>query len=138
GRIFFQTVRNLRAFFLPHVGRALAGRQTAGPWSHPSRLPGPAGQGRVGIDSYRRASSPPMRPRYLAMTALFLAASAGAASPPAASPHLTLEPVRGASFRVGGELGLRIRRNTDAWLLPAPEANPGMLEMFRLRDRQPA
>jgi hypothetical protein len=23
------------------------------------------------------------------------------------------------------------------WLIPAPDANPGMLEMMRLRDRQP-
>ena len=35
-------------------------------------------------------------------------------------------------------VGERIRANETNWLLRAPLANPGMLEMFRVRDRLPA
>lgn len=42
-----------------------------------------------------------------------------------------------ARFEFGGLAGQRIQANVDHWLLRAPQANPGMLEMFRLRDRQP-
>jgi len=48
------------------------------------------------------------------------------------------QPAREARFRCSGRLGERIRANVENWLLPAPAANPGMIEMFRLRDRQPA
>jgi len=34
-------------------------------------------------------------------------------------------------------MGERVHANIDNWLLRAPEANPGMLEMFRRRDREP-
>src|SRR6185295_15296697 len=44
---------------------------------------------------------------------------------------------RSARFSFGGLVGERIDRNADAWLLPAPLANPAMLEMFKLRDRKP-
>src|SRR5207237_8696492 len=40
-------------------------------------------------------------------------------------------------FRFTGPVGTRIEANVDNWLLRAPQANPGMLEMFRMRDRQP-
>src|SRR3989442_1680952 len=43
-----------------------------------------------------------------------------------------------AQFRFTGPIGDTIEANTDNWLLRAPEANPGLLEMFSLRDRQPA
>ena len=36
------------------------------------------------------------------------------------------------------KLGERIEANKDHWLLRAPQANPGMIEMFHLRDRQPS
>ena len=42
-----------------------------------------------------------------------------------------------ARFQFGGVLGQRIEANIDNWLLRAPTANPGMLEMFRVRDRAP-
>jgi hypothetical protein len=42
-----------------------------------------------------------------------------------------------ARFKFNGVLGARIDANTEHWLLRAPQANPGMLEMFRVRDRQP-
>ena len=37
-----------------------------------------------------------------------------------------------AQFEFTGPIGERVRRNVDNWLLRAPQANPGMLEMFRL------
>jgi DUF1680 family protein len=42
-----------------------------------------------------------------------------------------------ASFRFGGPIGRRIDANVEHWLLPAPAANPGMIAMFRVRDRRP-
>lgn len=50
---------------------------------------------------------------------------------------MILHSLNGARFTFSGPMGERIRANTDNWLLCAPIANPGMLEMFRLRDRQP-
>ena len=51
---------------------------------------------------------------------------------------LKLEEIRGAHFTFSGPIGDRVTRNVDEWLLRAPSANPGMLEMFRVRDRSPA
>ncbi len=47
-----------------------------------------------------------------------------------------MEPLRQTTWCFGGEIGGRIDRNERAWLLRAVEANPGMLEMFRQRDRE--
>ena len=52
--------------------------------------------------------------------------------------RLALDSVEQARFSFSGVLGDRIDAGVEHWLLPAPHANPGMLEMFRLRDRQPA
>jgi DUF1680 family protein len=41
-------------------------------------------------------------------------------------------------FSFTGPVGERVEANLDNWLLRAPQSNPGMLEMFRMRDRQPA
>ncbi|MFH1740125.1 MAG: beta-L-arabinofuranosidase domain-containing protein, partial [bacterium] len=41
------------------------------------------------------------------------------------------------SFHFGGPMGERISANLENWLLTAPNANPGMIEMFRMRDRKP-
>jgi uncharacterized protein len=41
-------------------------------------------------------------------------------------------------FALGGEIGRRLEAVTRQWILPAPYANPGMLEMFRQRERTPA
>ena len=51
---------------------------------------------------------------------------------------LALQPIPGAHYQFGGVAGERIAANVDGWLLSAPITNPGMLEMFRLRDRQPS
>ena len=42
-----------------------------------------------------------------------------------------------AHFKFTGPVGERVQANVDNWLLRAPQSNPGMLEMFRVRDRQP-
>ena len=39
---------------------------------------------------------------------------------------------------LGGELGRRVDANVTNWLIPAIVSNPGMVEMFHLRDRKPA
>jgi len=41
------------------------------------------------------------------------------------------------TLRLQGEIGRRLDAVVEHWLLPAPDANPGMIEMFRLRDRTP-
>ncbi len=41
------------------------------------------------------------------------------------------------SFSLGGEIGRRLDAVTRQWILPAPMANPAMLEMFRNRERRP-
>src|ERR1041384_6143638 len=51
--------------------------------------------------------------------------------------NLSFHSLPQARFHFEGLIGERIKANVDHWLLPAPQANPGMLEMFRLRDRQP-
>ena len=48
-----------------------------------------------------------------------------------------LEPIPSAKFKIDGEIGRRLTAVTEQWILPAPFANPGMLEMFRNRDRLP-
>ena len=40
-------------------------------------------------------------------------------------------------FVFGGPMGERIEANLENWLLRAPTANPGMTEMFHVRDRKP-
>lgn len=51
---------------------------------------------------------------------------------------LAFDSPPGARFKFGGLVGQRVEANVENWLLRAPQSNPGMLEMFRLRDRQPA
>jgi uncharacterized protein len=48
-----------------------------------------------------------------------------------------LESPTGATFNFGGLVGERIEANQKNWLLPAPDANPAMLQIFRDRDRLP-
>jgi len=43
----------------------------------------------------------------------------------------------GARFHFSGLVGDRIIANQENWLLSAPAVNPGMLQMFRDRDRKP-
>ena len=48
-----------------------------------------------------------------------------------------LSPVPDATISLQGEIGRRLGAVSDQWVLPAPFANPAMLEMFRDRDRRP-
>ncbi len=48
-----------------------------------------------------------------------------------------LNSIANADFQLGGEIGRRLEALTRQWLLPAPLANPVILEMFRYRDRKP-
>ncbi len=45
--------------------------------------------------------------------------------------------IRKTSMRIGGFVGNYLSGITEQWLLVAPKANPGMLEMFRDRDASP-
>ncbi|MBM3998836.1 MAG: hypothetical protein FJ297_04710 [Planctomycetes bacterium] len=40
-------------------------------------------------------------------------------------------------MRLEGPIAARLDAIVENWLIPAPRANPGMLEMMRLRDRKP-
>src|SRR6266404_5449129 len=51
--------------------------------------------------------------------------------------RLQLDSFSHAHFIFAGPVGERVEANVENWLLRAPQANPGMLEMFRMRDRQP-
>ena len=59
------------------------------------------------------------------------------AAPVVGKGPLAMEPVPGAVLQFRGPVGARVEANEDQWLLQAPAANPGMLEMFRVRDRVP-
>src|SRR5512138_3877845 len=59
------------------------------------------------------------------------------ATPPQDRGQLTFHSVPDGRFRFTGFVGNRVDANVDNWLLRAPQANPGMLEMFRMRDRKP-
>lgn len=50
---------------------------------------------------------------------------------------VALEPIENLRLRFDSLVGQRLQANIDQWLLCAPQANPGILEMFRLRDRKP-
>lgn len=56
-------------------------------------------------------------------------------SEPYRPPALSRDP--GARFQFEGFVGQRIEANVRHWLIPTPTANPGMLEMFEVRDREP-
>ena len=75
--------------------------------------------------------------KILCLLSSLMIATAEAQSKPALGP-LQCDSFSYAHFAFTGPVGARIDGNVDNWLLRAPQANPGMLEMFRLRDRQPA
>ncbi|MBI4658948.1 MAG: glycoside hydrolase family 127 protein [Verrucomicrobia bacterium] len=59
------------------------------------------------------------------------------ASQAAEKGELVFQSLPQAQYRFDGLIGQRISANVQNWLLSAPIANPGMLEMFRVRDRHP-
>src|SRR5206468_11354826 len=72
-----------------------------------------------------------------ALMASAFAAGAAAQSLPD-SGALQFDSLPRGHFEFTGPVGARVRANVDNWLLRAPQANPGMLEMFGVRDRHPA
>jgi uncharacterized protein len=78
-----------------------------------------------------------MRPGIFWMTVV-LFASPLMAEPVTPKGTESFHSLPSGQWRFGGVVAPRLEANADQWLLRAPEANPGMLEMFRLRDRQPA
>lgn len=75
---------------------------------------------------------------FTAATALGFASATRAQTPPPEKGPMRLRVPVDVEYRFGGLLGARIDANLRQWLLPAPEANPGLTAMFRLRDREPA
>ncbi|NUQ64994.1 MAG: glycoside hydrolase family 127 protein [Pirellulales bacterium] len=65
------------------------------------------------------------------------AASFGQASDAAASQPAVDLAVPRIQMTLEGPMAARVDGIIRNWLIPAPDANPGMLEMMRLRDRQP-
>ena len=51
--------------------------------------------------------------------------------------RLAFEPPTPVRYSFEAPVGDRVAAGLDNWLLRAPVANPGMIEMFRLRDRKP-
>ncbi len=51
--------------------------------------------------------------------------------------YMVCKPVHLKRITLEGFIGDYIRRVSEQWLIPAPDANPGMLEMFADRDRKP-
>lgn len=49
---------------------------------------------------------------------------------------LSMESLGKATWDFEGEMGRRIDANVSAWILRAPDASPGMIEMFHRRDRR--
>jgi len=73
----------------------------------------------------------------LAFAVLGQIGPATAAGGPREAGALRCDQIHGVRLDLAGPMGERVRANIDNWLLRAPEANPGMLEMFRRRDREP-
>ncbi len=73
--------------------------------------------------------------RRIALIGILLLGSKTFAQEPGGAFVLDFDPH--AHYALSGVVGERIAANKTGWLLPAPSANPGLLAMFRLRDRQP-
>lgn len=56
----------------------------------------------------------------------------------AAERRPRLVPCHDVAWTLSGEVGARVAAAIDQWILPLPQANPALLEMFRERDLQPA
>src|SRR5262249_26117626 len=66
------------------------------------------------------------------------ALAAGVSAQPIKEPgELTFQSLPSAQFRFTGPVADRVQANVDNWLLRAPQANPGIIEMVRGGDRQP-
>ena len=72
---------------------------------------------------------------------VLLAVAFASAEEPAVKGAMAKSPairsIPDARYQMGGELGRRLTAVTEQWIIPAPQANPEMLEMFRTQDRKP-
>ncbi|MBP7049624.1 MAG: glycoside hydrolase family 127 protein [Phycisphaerae bacterium] len=75
-----------------------------------------------------------MRMAVEAITGLLALVGSGGTNVIAASPDLA---VPATHMKLEGPMAARLDGIIRNWLIPAPDANPGMLEMMRLRDRKP-
>lgn len=75
--------------------------------------------------------------RFLPVVTLCFVSALWSISTAAATDRLAFDSLPQARFEFTGPVGERIQANLENWLLRAPQANPGMLEMFRVRDRKP-
>src|SRR5437879_5524053 len=73
----------------------------------------------------------------LLMTFGALVISAAAQPLPPDKGGLPFDSLPEARFKFMGLVGERVQANVDNWLLRAPQSNPGMIEMFTVRDRHP-
>ncbi|MBN2506513.1 MAG: glycoside hydrolase family 127 protein [Verrucomicrobia bacterium] len=78
-----------------------------------------------------------MTPRALVIALGLLGVAGNLSGAVPAAGGLEFDTPPGARCELRGPVGERVRRNIEHWLLRAPGANPGMLEMFRFRDRRP-
>jgi len=69
--------------------------------------------------------------------ALSTAILTSAQTPVRAEGALSSDAIVGIHMGLEGPLGERVAANLGNWLLRAPDANPGLIEMFRVRDRFP-
>lgn len=77
--------------------------------------------------------------RYHAFGAILLITLSVCAAVPAAEvqPGFQWDSQPSARFQFTGPVGERVTANVENWLLRAPQGNPGIVGMFRVRDRQP-
>jgi uncharacterized protein len=66
---------------------------------------------------------------------LVISTMSAAPEPVPVQGEYTMDSIHKAQWLFGGELGQRIDANVENWLLRAPDTNPGLIEMFRRRDR---
>lgn len=70
---------------------------------------------------------------HIALAACMLAA--GLMQVPPEAESTVMDPISAARWHFDGAIGERLDANVAHWLLRAPGANPGLLNMFRRRDR---
>jgi len=67
--------------------------------------------------------------------AVIIQVSGSAQTAPLEKGRLSMRSINSAQWRFEGEVGRRVEANVENWLLRTPDTNPGLIEMFRRRDR---